>query len=163
MCVCKIENVRKTHTYKFTDNSIYSISKGKNSTVLQIYRGIGIRNTMDKPEIFFNDWQTPCKKNSWLFGEICWMRLIPSNSTCLKHPYSITVKCIFRYACKRRCHALHHLLVESEIPGHVLFKVNRRLPASTFIINEFSAILYTFVEETNQVSMTYSLMRMFMT
>lgn len=86
-----------------------------------------------------------------------------------KTPYSIIVKCIFSYACKCRCHALHHLLVESEILGHVLFKVNHRLPTSTFFINELSAILNFFVEEkklflkyTNQVSMTYSLVKMFM-
>lgn len=95
---------------------------------------------------------------------------MPSNSTCLKYRYSIIVKCIFSYACKCRCHALHHLLVESEIPGHVLFKVNHRLPTSTFIIKELSAIFHFFVEEEklflkyrNQVSMTYSLVKMFMT
>lgn len=96
------------------------------------------------------------------------MKFIPFSSTSLKHTFSVTDKCIYAY--KSRFYLLYNLLIENEIQGLVFFKANCQLPESAFIINELSGIFNfdaeagrMFIRHNDLVSITYRLVRMFMT
>ncbi|XP_049987756.1 probable E3 ubiquitin-protein ligase HERC6 isoform X2 [Alexandromys fortis] len=110
----------------------------------------------------WNIWETPtvefakaiCEMNteSLEFLKKCWKSLDISSLSALvqmlKNTIIIAIPQLMHPSFMRQ--AQHSLKVLLKVMKCV-HKVNRRLPASTFIINEFSAILYTFVEETNQL------------